>query len=105
MSDPPRTYDEITARTVPDPDSSYRPTKEEEREALARVDPPRDEVLLAGVRDALRELGAGHVSVETDGVRVTLHGAVADMATWRRIDERVRAVEGVESIDNRTHVG
>lgn len=105
MPGPPRTYDEITARTVPDPDSSYRPTKEEEREALSRVEAPRDEQLLAGVRSALRDLGADHVSVETDGVRVTLHGAVADMATWRRIDERVRVVQGVETLDNRTHVG
>ena len=100
-----RTYDDIIARTVPDPDSSYRPTKDEERDALSRVEPPRDEALHSRVQDALRELGADHLSIDTDGERVTLHGAVADMATWRRIDERLREVEGVRAIDNRTHVG
>jgi osmotically-inducible protein OsmY len=104
MPGPPRSYDEITARTVPDPDSSWRPTKEQQREALSRVELPRDEALFANVQEALRELGADHLSIETDGERVTLHGPVADMATWRRIDNRVRAVEGVRSVDNRTHV-
>lgn len=105
MSGTPRSYDDITARTVPDPDSSYRPTKEEEREALSRVETPRDEALFSRVQDALRELGADHLSIETDGERVALHGPVADMAAWRRIDERLRAVEGVRELDNRTHVG
>jgi hypothetical protein len=100
-----RTYDEIIARTVPDPDSSFRPTKEQEREALSRVEPPRDTVLAAEVEDALRELGVDHLSFEVDGERVILRGAVADMPTWRRIDTGLRAALGRTEIDNRTHVG
>ena len=34
MPNPPTTYDEITRRTVPEPDTSWRPTKEQEREAF-----------------------------------------------------------------------
>lgn len=107
-SRPPETYDEITARTVPDPDSSYRPTREQEREAFARVEPPPDEALAVRVREALLELGddlMSRLSVEIDGERVVVHGPVADIETWRRLDDHLRAVEGVQSLDNRTHVG
>src|SRR5690606_11995587 len=61
---PPRTYDEIVARTVPEPDSSFRPTQEQQREGLARVEPPRDVALAAKVDEALREEGAEHVAFE-----------------------------------------
>jgi hypothetical protein len=103
MSGTPRTYDEITARTVPDPDSSFRPTQEQQREALSRVEPPRDEVLALKVEEALTEVNGSDLSFEIDGNRVVLHGAVVDMPTWRRIDAALRAIDGVQ-LDNRTHV-
>jgi osmotically-inducible protein OsmY len=105
MPGTPKTYDDIIARTVPDPDSSIRPTAQQRREAYAYVQPPRDEALAAKVGEALREIGAEHLSFEVDGDRVILRGAVSDIHTWRRIDAAVRAIDGVEEIDNRTHVG
>jgi hypothetical protein len=101
----PRTYDDIVARTVPEPDSSYRPTKQQVREALDYVQPPRDEALAAKVDEALREIGAEHLSFEVDGDRVILRGPVVNLRTWQRIDAAVRAIVGVEEIDNRTHIG
>jgi hypothetical protein len=100
----PRTYDEIIARTVPDPDSSFRPTPQQVREAYERAQPPRDEALALQIDEALREIGADHLSFEVDGDRVILRGPVADLRTWHRIDAAVRAVVGVEEIDNRTHI-
>lgn len=105
---PPQTYDEITARTVPDPDSSYRPTREQEREAFSRVEPPPDDALAARIREALIVLGddlLSRLSVEIDSARVIVRGPVPDIETWRRLDDHLRAVEGVQSLDNRTHVG
>jgi len=104
MPGTPRTYDDITARTVPDPDSSWRPTAQQRREAYSQDQPPRDEALAVKVGEALREIGADHLSFEVDGDRVILRGAVADLRTWRRIDATVRAVPGVEDIDDRTHL-
>ena len=101
----PRTYDDIVAQTVPDPDSSWRPTREQQREALARVPPPRDEALAVKVGEALRDIGAGDVAFEVDGDRVILRGAVGDPRTLNRIEDAVREVDGVEEIDNRMHVG
>jgi hypothetical protein len=105
MPVPPRSYDEIIAHTVPEPDSSFRPTPRQRADAFSYVPPPADEALAAKVDEALRELGADHLSFEVDGNRVILRGPVADMHTWRRIDAAVRAILGVEEIDNRTHVG
>ena len=105
MPGPPRTYDEIVARTVPDPDSSFRPTPRQREEALTHVEPPRDVALAAKVDEALREVGAEHLAFEVDGLRVILRGAVPDLRTWHRIDAAVRAIEGAEEIDNRTHIG
>ena len=99
-----RTYDEIIAKTVPDPDSSFRPNARQRAEALTRVEPPRDEQLATKVQEALREIDADHLSIDIDGGRVTLRGAVADMRTWRRIDAIVSNVPGVDTLDNRTHV-
>lgn len=104
MPGPPRTYDEIVARTVPDPDSSFRPTAQQRIEAR-RVQPPRDVALAAKVDEALREVGADHLAFEVDGLRVILRGVVPDLRTWHRIDAAVRAITGAEEIDNRTHIG
>jgi hypothetical protein len=100
----PRTYDEIIAKTVPDPDSSFRPTEKERGEALTRVIPPDDEVLATKLEEVLRDLGADHLSFDIDGSRVTLRGAVSDLPTWRRIDAAVSAIPGVSALDNRTHM-
>lgn len=99
-----RTYDEIIARTVPDPDSSFRPNAHQRADALTRVEPPRDEQLAATIQDALRDLGVDDLSFEIDGGRVTLRGAVADLPTWRRIDAVVSDLPGVDALDNRTHL-
>jgi len=103
MPGTPRSYDDIIAHTVPDPDSSYRPTAQQRRDAFLYVDPPRDEALAAKVYEALREIGAQHLAVEVDGSRVILRGVVVDHRTLRRIETTVRAVDGVEDLDDRTH--
>jgi hypothetical protein len=101
----PPTYDEIIARTVPDPDSSWRPSAQQRREALERTPPPRDEALAAKVGEVLRELGAEHVSYEVEGDRVILRGAVADPRTWNQIEQAIEQVDGVEELENLMHVG
>lgn len=101
----PRTYDEIIAKTVPDPDSSFRPTEKERDEALTRVIPPDEDVLATKLEEVLRDLGADHLSFDVDGSRVTLRGAVSDLPTWRKIDAAVSEVPGVSALDNRTHLG
>jgi hypothetical protein len=104
MPGAPRSYDEIVARTVPDPDSSFRPTPHQREEALAHVEPPRDDALAVAVDEALREVGFDHLSFEIDGSRVILRGAVPDLQAWHRVDAAIHTVPGAEEIDNRTHI-
>jgi hypothetical protein len=105
MPGSPRSYDEIIARTVPEPDSSFRPSPSQREEALSHVEPPRDVALAAQVDEALREVGFEHLSFEIDGARVIVRGAVPDLRAWHRVDAALRAVLGAEEIDNRTHIG
>ena len=97
MSQPgtPRTYDEITRRTVPDPDSSFR--------AAAGAEALPDRGLRARVADALVSVGYVAIGFELDGHRVVLRGCVRDAATRSKIEQLVVSIDGVESVDNRIH--
>ena len=81
---PPKSYDEITRNTVPEPDSSYRPSKDQERAAIEgqRILSMEESKLHARVTEALHSSGlaVAAVTAEIDDTRVTLRGQVSDVA-------------------------
>jgi hypothetical protein len=98
----PRTYDDITRRTVPEPDSSFRPTTDQERAAFEgeRILSSDEKALYDRVADALRGSGLdiAEVSIEIDGTRVTLRGRVDDHHTLPLLENAVRDVPDVGDI-------
>lgn len=105
----PSSYDDIVRRTVVDPDSSVRPTREQEqaaREGFRALDAD-EQVLYDRVRQALASLGpdAAGVTAEVSRELVTLRGRVADAAMLRRLEDAVAYVTGVETIHNQVVVG
>ena len=104
----PRSYDDIVRQTVVEPDTSIRPTREQEqaaREGFRALDPD-EQVLHDRVVQALAALGpsASHVTSEVSRELVTLRGQVADVAMLRRIEDAVAYVTGVETIHNQVVV-
>jgi osmotically-inducible protein OsmY len=101
----PHSYDEIVARTVPEPDGSFRPTPEQLHDTReGRVLATDDELLAEQIDAALQRAGAAGITCEVEDARVTLRGAVRDLGTLDRIERMVRAIEGVEEVDNRLHL-
>jgi hypothetical protein len=103
----PSRYDDIVRKTVIDPDSSTRPTREQEQEAREgfRALDPDEQVLHDRVQQALAGLGgASKVSVEVSGELVTLYGQVGDLGTLRALEDAVARVTGVETIHNQVVV-
>lgn len=94
----PKTYDEITRRTVVEPDSSFRPL------APSRPDVPDDQTLLERARDALLALGFDEVGLEVEDGRISLLGWVRDRATSTRVEKVVRGVAPNATIVNHLHV-
>jgi BON domain len=94
----PKTYDEITRKTVPEPDSSWRPSPEQVKQAQEgfRAMDADEQQLHARVVAAV---GAG-IDVEVTGDRVTLRGQVADAEALSRIPELARGVDGVAHVDD-----
>jgi len=105
----PKTYDEITRSTVLDPDSSQRPTREQERQAREgfRAVDAGEHALHARVTAALAGSGAdvSKVTVEVSGDMVRIAGEVADSAALRALEDIVARVSGVETIHNQVVVG
>ena len=100
----PRSYDVIVRQTVVEPDTTIRPTREQEqaaREGFRALDPD-EQVLHDRVAQALATLGrdASRVTAEVSRELVTLRGQVADVAMLRRIEDAVAYVTGVETIHN-----
>jgi len=99
---PPRSYDDITRNTVPEPDSSYRPTVDQERAAFEgeRILSSDERVLHNTVSSALDSSGldVGDIAIEIDGSRVTLRGRVAAIHLLPRIEAVVRGVDDVGDI-------
>jgi osmotically-inducible protein OsmY len=99
---PPRTYDEIVRATVPNPDSSWRPTQEQERRAKEgfRALAPDEQRLCDRVHDALLAAGIDttQLHIEVDRDRVILRGHVRDHHALNRIPDLVEQVEGVGSV-------
>ena len=108
----PQSYDEIVRRTVPDPDSSTRPTVRQEqlaREGFRAMDDD-ERALRARVVAALEDLVAScnvdcNFDVEVDRDTVIVGGRVRDAATLNRIEDVVGKVDGVGHVVNRLVVG
>jgi len=109
MSPPPdknaKSYDDIVRKTVVDPDSSVRPTRDQERQAREgfRALDGDEAALQDRVQAALS--GIAGVTVEVSRDLVTLRGRVADAAMLRAAEDVVARVSGVEVIHNQIVVG
>jgi hypothetical protein len=105
MPKPPTTYEEITRRTVPQPDTSWRPSLEQEREAFAghREMDADENALYERILEVFRNSGLDteQVMVEVRRDRVSLRGNVASETDLTVIPELVRDIEGVGSVDDR----
>jgi Flp pilus assembly secretin CpaC len=97
-----RSYDDIVRETVVDPDSSQRPTKEQERDSVTgpRSLRPDEQALEARVRQALTHLGIADIAVEVVDERVALRGSVPTAELAMRASDAASAVPGVEQVDN-----
>ena len=108
-SSPPRppaqSYDEIVRGTVPDLDSSRRPTKNQEqaaREGYRDMD-DGEKLLYARASDALINAGVplGAVQLEIARDHLTLRGHVTDMETLTRVEQTMLELEGIAAVDNK----
>lgn len=99
---PPKSYDEIVRATVPEPDSSWRPTPAQERQAYEgfRAMDDEEQRLHHRVLSALAaaSIDASTIDIEIDRDRVTLRGKVRDVETLTRIAQIVGEVEGVHAV-------
>jgi hypothetical protein len=104
MPNPPKSYDEIVRKTVPEPDSSFRPTPDQERVAYEgfRALDADEQALFDRVNSVLASSGHDlqHVAVEVERDSVILRGSVRDEAALARVLEIVRNVEGVDAVDD-----
>jgi osmotically-inducible protein OsmY len=105
----PKSYDDIVRSTVLDPDSSQRPTRQQEREAREgfRAVDAGEQALHARVIAALAASGVdtSRVAVEISDDLVRLDGEVADSAALRVLEDTVAQVAGVATIHNQVVVG
>ncbi len=108
MPNKPTTYDEITRKTVPDPDGSTRPSREQVEQAYdgTHTRAADDQKLLASVQAAIRSHADGtRIAVEVRDGQVDLRGSIATASSITELEELVRGVSGVTSVDNKLVVG
>ncbi|HVK84803.1 MAG TPA: BON domain-containing protein [Kofleriaceae bacterium] len=96
----PRSYEEIVRKTVPNLDSSWRPSEEQVRDAYAgkHVLTREEEVLLHRVNEVLLDtpgIDMCGLEIEVDDTRVVLRGHCANPAAIQRV---VRAVSSMEEV-------
>jgi osmotically-inducible protein OsmY len=96
------TYEDITRKTVPNLDSSFRPSVEQEEEArhgFRAVDQGEQE-LQNRVQAALAASGLklDRVTIEVDRDLVTVRGQVSDQETLNRVAGLIRNVKGVADV-------
>jgi hypothetical protein len=106
-SEPSTRYEEIVRRTVVDPDSSVRPTREQiqaAREGFRAVDAD-EQALHDRVGGAIAALGVAGVTIEVSRELVTLRGRVADTDMLRALEDAVARVPGVNTVHNQIVVG
>ncbi len=101
MPNPPRpaqSYDEIVRQTVPELDSSFRPTQGQETaayEGFRALDADEQQLhdrvvaALSGITEA------SGVNIEIERTRVTLRGRVPDANAVTQIENRVHDIDGV----------
>ncbi|MBA3398082.1 MAG: BON domain-containing protein [Deltaproteobacteria bacterium] len=105
----PQSYDEIVRKTVPDPDSSKRPTERQEqlaREGFRAMD-DGEQALHARVAQALQAASVriDDITIEVDRDTVRLHGSTTNTAMIDQIEGVVAGVSGVANVENRLVVG
>jgi osmotically-inducible protein OsmY len=106
-------YDEIVRRTVPQPDSSFRSTIDEEHVSRHRAgkaadhvahEPTADEratlVKVRATLEADRSIDLSNVTLLMDGRELVIKGNVPGPATSARIEDVAGHVDGVDRIDN-----
>jgi BON domain-containing protein len=106
-------YDRIVRRTVVDPDGSLRPSPEEEQAARHRAGPAsehrihplstEERATLARVDAALQQdptIDLSDVQIGIDHRELIITGSVPGPSTSARIEDVVRAVAGVDRVDN-----
>jgi hypothetical protein len=101
-----KSYEEIVRQTVVDPDSSERPTLEQEaagREGFRALDPD-ERLLQERVLGAISGADISGVTVEVTRERVTLRGRVANSGELRMLEDAVALVPGVDTIHNQVVV-
>jgi osmotically-inducible protein OsmY len=100
-----RTYEDITRATVPQPDSSFRPSEEQERQAFEgyRALDENESALHARVMDALRDSGINWqgIAIDVCDTQIAVRGTVDEASDLTRIPDISRNVEGVSSVDDR----
>ncbi len=101
----PKSYDEITRKTVPDPEGSWRPTEGQETSAKAAGYQALDageQDLHDRVRDALNAHGidTSRIAIEVVRERVTLRGSVTQGTKLDDVEQTVHAVAGVGEVSN-----
>ncbi len=99
---PPKSYDEITRQTVPDPEGSWRPSPTQEKQAAEgfRALDASEQDLHDRVRDALVAAGidTSRIAIEVERERVTLRGTVTAGQHLAEIERVVNGVKGVEDL-------
>ena len=101
-------YDDIVRKTVVDPDSSVRPSRDQERQAREgfRALDGDERDLHDRVVAALGNAGlTAGVTIEVTRAMVTLGGRVADAQTLRAVEEVVAQISGVDTVHNQIVVG
>ena len=108
MPNKPPTYDDITRKTVPDPDGSIRPSREQVERAYdgTHTRTHDDLKLLAAVQAAAHSHADGsRVAVEVRDGRAELRGNVAKPGSIGELEDLVKRVVGVESVENKLVIG
>jgi osmotically-inducible protein OsmY len=97
-----KSYDDIVRETVVEPDSSQRPSKEQELDSVTgpRSLRPDEQALEARVRQTLTQLGVRDIDLEVVNESVTVRGSVPTPELATRAADAVSAVPGVERVDN-----
>lgn len=101
----PPSYDDIVRRTVVDPDSSQRPSKDQERQAREGFRAVDDDEAALQTRVQAALSGIAGVTVEVTRDLVTLRGRVADTDALRAAEDAAARVPGVDTIHNQIVVG
>jgi osmotically-inducible protein OsmY len=108
MPRPPRvaeSYDEILRRTVVEPDSSFRPTQQQEKAAYegTRIMDADEQRLFDRVSPAVSGVGdvdTSNVKLEIERDRVILRGSVREASAFDRLERAVHGVDGVGEVVN-----